>query len=244
MVLDLSHPEKNSNKFGMVDFDFSRKVNFLISLLAKSGLRFTPFDYHAPQVTSYLITLDEWRDWLNQTLAKDDPRWYWRVDDIASVAQKEVDNCRQMFSSELIKNDDCSQMFSPELIENLDWSAIREIYVKRITWSDQQYRQVAQEYSTSDMNTIEEEWMPDQRISQDWEVSLRTIRPNQNIEKLLNRPASYLSGEIDLMYKIYFVNYPVFVKHTIGINTIIGVPQEPEFNIQSVIDEIERLVRE
>ena len=76
------------------------------------------------------------------------------------------------------------------------------------------------------------------------EIYLRTIKPNPNIEELLNRPTSYLSGEIDSIYKISFVNYPVFVKHTIGINTIIGVPKEPDFNIQSVIDEIERLIRE
>ncbi|MDZ8227875.1 MULTISPECIES: hypothetical protein [unclassified Nostoc] len=244
MVLNLSHPEKNSNKFGVIQFDFSRKVDFLISLLAKTDIRFSPFDYHVPQVTSYLITLDEWRSWLNQTLAKDDPRWYWRVDDIVSEAQKEVDDCRQMFSPELIENDDCRQMFSPELIENLDWSAIREIYVKRITWFDQQYRQVAQEYSTPLQDGIEEEWMQDTRIIEAWEVYQSTLKRNPNIHELLHTPTNYPSGEIDSIYKVYFVNYPEVVKCSIGINTIIGIPKEAGFNIQSVIDEIERLVRE
>ena len=230
MVLDLSHPEKNSNKFGVIQFNFSRKVDFLISLLASSSLRFTPFDYEHHQVKEYSITLDEWRDWLLATLAKNDPRWYYRCDDIVSKAQKQIDSSRQTFP--------------PELIKNLDWSAIREIYVKRITWFDQQFQQLVQEYSTPDMNQIEEAWMQDERISQDWEVSLRTIRPNQNIEKLMNAPTNYPSGEIDSIYKVYFVNYPVFVKCSISINTIIGVPGEADFNIQSVINEIERLVRE
>ena len=229
MVLNLSHPEKNSNKFGMVDFGFSRKVNFLISLLARSRLKFTPFDYEQSLNQEYSVTLDEWRDWLLATLAKSDPRWYLGVDDIESEVEKEIS---------------FNQMLPRDLIKNLDWSAIRQLFIKRMTWLNDQYKKVAQEYSTTDMNQIEEAWMQDERISQDWDVSLRTIRPNSNIEKLMNAPTNYPSGEIDSIYKIYYVNYPIFVKCSIGINTIIGVPGEPGFNIQSVIDEIERLVKE
>ncbi len=228
---DLSDPEKNSNKLGIIQFDFSRKVDFLISLLAKSGIGFSPFNHDVPQATTYLITLDEWRDWFNQTLAKSDPRWYWRVDDIEGKALEQIQQDK-MFQKMV------------GIQEPLNWSAIHTMYVKRITWFDEQYRQVAQEYSTPDMNQIEESWMQDTRISQDWEVSLRTIKPNPNIQALMNTPTNYPSGEIDSIYKVYFVNYPAFVKYTIGINTIIGVPGEAGFNIQSVIDEIERLVRE
>lgn len=230
MVLDLSHPEKNSNKFGVIQFDFSRKVDFLISLLAKSRLRFTPFDYDPSQIKEYSITLDEWRSWLLATLAKNDPRWHYRCDDIASTAQMEIDSSRRMMP--------------PDLIENLDWEAIRAIHVKRITWLDEQYRQVAQEYSTPLPGGIEEEWLQDSRIIEAWEVYQSTLKRNPNIQELLNTPTNYPSGEIDSIYEVYFVNYPVFVKCSIGINTIIGVPREPGFNIQSVIDEIERLIRE
>jgi hypothetical protein len=228
MVLDLSHPEKNSTKFGMVQLDFSRKVDFLISLLALAGLRFSPFDCHVSPVTIDSITLDEWRSWLNQTIAKSDPRWYWRVDDIASSVQMQIDTCRQMIP--------------PEHLENLDWSAIRAMYINRTTWLDEQYRQVAQEYSTPQMDEIEESWMEDTRISQAWEVYLRTNHSNPNIEALLTS-IKHPEGGIDSIHTLYFVNYPVFVKCSIGLNTIIGVPKEPGFNIQLVIDKIEGLIK-
>ena len=229
-LADLSDPEKQSNKFGVIQFDFSRKVDFLISLLAKTGIRFSPFDYHVRQVTSYLITLDEWRSWLNQTLAKGDPRWYWQVDDIASEAQKKIDSCREMFP--------------PEIIKNLDLEAIRAMYVKRIIWFDEQYRQVAQEYSTLEMNEIKESWMQDTRIIEAWEVCQNTFKRNPNIHELLHTPTNYPSGETDSIHKVYFVNYPEVVQCKIGINTIIGVPKESGFDIQLVIDKIEQLVDE
>lgn len=229
MILYLSHLEKSSTKFGSIQLDFSRKVDFLFSLLAQSGIRLSPFDSHVSPITIDSITLDEWRSWLNQTIAKNDPRWYWRVDDIASSAQMEIDSCRQMIP--------------PEHLENLDWSAIRAMYINRTTWLDEQYRQVAQEYSTPQMDGIEESWMEDTRISEAWEVYLRTNHSNPNIEALLTS-IKHPDGGIDSIHNIYFVNYPVFVEYSIGINTIIGVPREPAFNIQSVIDEIERLVRE
>ncbi|MBN4003570.1 hypothetical protein [Nostoc sp. LPT] len=225
---DLSDPEKHSNKFGMIQLDFSRKVDFLISILAKSGIRFSPFDYHTPQVTGYLITLDEWRSWLSQTLVKNDPRWLWRVDDIELKADSRI----QMHQNFL------HQLGIQE--SNLNWANIRAYFIKEITWLDEQYRQVVQEYSTPE---IEEEWMQDKRISQDWEVYLRTNHSNPNIEELLTA-IKHPEGGINSVHKAYFVNYPIFVKCSIGLNTIIGVPKEPDFNIQSVIDEIERLVRE
>lgn len=226
---DLSDLEKHSNKFGMIQLDFSRKVDFLISLLAKSGIRFSPFDYHTPQVTSYSITLDEWCDWLHQTLIKSDPRWYWRVDDIELKADSQIQS-----------NQNFIRMLEVAPTENLNWANIRAYYIKEITWLDDQYRQVVQEYSTPE---IEEEWMQDERISQDWEVYLRTNHSNPNIEALLTS-IKHPDGGIDSIHTLYFVNYPVFVEYSIGINTIIGVPREPAFNIQSVIDEIERLIRE
>lgn len=226
---DLSDLEKHSNKFGMIQLDFSRKVDFLISLLAKSGIRFSPFDYYAPQVTSDLITLDEWHSWLNQTLVKNDPRWYWRVDDIESEANSKIQQQQNFI-----------RMLEVAPTENLNWANIRAYFVKSITWLDEQYRQVVKEYSTPE---IEEEWMLDLRISQDWEVYLRTNHSNPNIEALLTS-IKHPEGGIDSIHTLYFVNYPVFVKCSIGVNTIIGIPREPGFNIQSVIDEIKRLVRE
>jgi hypothetical protein len=232
MVIDLSHPEKNSNKFGSIQIDFSRKVDFLISLLAKSGIQFSPFDCDVSQVNSEedLITLDEWRSWLNQTLAKGDPRWYWRVDDIASKAQKKIDSYHQMFP--------------PEQIKNLDWEAIRALYVRRITWFDKQYRQVAHEYSTSQMNDRVESWMQDTRAIRMWEDYQSSLKFNPNIDELLHTPTNYTSGEISSIHKVYLVNYPEVVLSTIGINTIIGVPKETGFNIQLVIDKIQRLLDE
>ena len=225
---DLSDPEKHSNKFGMIQLSSSYKVDFLISLLAKTGIGFSPFDYHTPQVTGYLITLDEWRDWLNQTLVKNDPRWLWRIDNIESEANSKI-QLHQNFQNLL----GISQ-------ENLNWANIRAYFIKEITWLDDQYRQVVQQYSTPE---IEESWIQDGRISQDFELYLKTNHSNPNIEALLASIKHPDSG-INSVHKTYFVNYPIFVKCSIGLNTIIGVPREPEFNIQSVIDEIERLIRE
>lgn len=225
---DLSDLKKHNNKFGVIQLDFNRKVDFLISLLAFADVRFPPFDYHY-QIKKYSVTLDEWRDWLNQTLIKNDPRWPWKVDNIELKADSRIQ-----------RDQDFLRMLKIAPAENLNWANIRAYYIKEITWFDNQYRQVVQEYST---RGTQEEWIQDKRISQDWEIFQTINHSNPNIEVLLTS-IKHPKGGINSAHLVYFVNYPVFVKCSIGLNTIIGVPKEPDFDIQSIIDEIERLIRE
>lgn len=222
-LLDLSDPEKSSKNFGMIQMTFDRKVDFLVWILAASGIRFSPFDSHVNAVSSeeYSITLNEWLSWLNKTIADNDPRWSCQVEDIEAKAQTQIE--------------DYKKLFPEEQTQNLDWASIRAFLITRLTWSNEQYKQVVREYSSHESKN---EFIQDSRLSKMWELYQSSLQPNPHIEELLNISTKYPSDGSNLIRKIYLVNYPKLVKYSINISTIIGVPKHQAFNIQSVVDQI------
>lgn len=220
-LVDLSHPEKANEKLGVTQIIFDQKVDFFIWILIVLGMNFSPFDYHINHLNQNSITIEEWISWLKETIADKDPRWLYKIEDVEAQAQVEIEKYQKLFPI--------------EQTENLDWTSIRANIVARLTWLNEQYRQVSQEYSP---HKSKHEFLQDSRLIKMWEVYQSIPKSNHNIEELLNTPTNYLPRGSDSVRKIYLVNYPKLVEYSINISTIIGVPKDPDFSIQLVVDKI------
>ncbi|MBW4512883.1 MAG: hypothetical protein KME64_41305 [Scytonematopsis contorta HA4267-MV1] len=202
--------ELKTNKYGYVEFEFNTKIDFAIWVLTKSNIHISPFNYHNTSNNQYLNKSD-WTNFFQSIIIAQDPRWLCKTEDIEKQVKSEIASLRPIFPLNKLTD------------SNLH--ILRHKIKDRLSWLNQQYEFVKNKYQEQPNILIPNE------LTQMWSEYQSSSHTNHNIQKIMDdKNLCPVSDNLDSIHKIYLVNYPTVVEYKYEINTVIGVPNEDNFN--------------